>query len=219
MKLSCNWVKSPSSPLNLRAFWRILATEFGMKLPSRVFVGAFMGSHNQPGFSLTLLNLTHVAKSASSVDHVISLIDAPHASASWPADTIIGSTPEALRKWTLEEKSIDVPGVTAEVVAGGLKFTVRRGAMFYIILHSFYIHNFLLLHGQLSLFLLNIQFGSPSKAPIPVMASPKPGNFISRPRVHWSIKNWMTTWYQRAAMTGSPHNIIHLKQSVMNAKK
>ena len=75
-----------------------------MKSPSRVFVGAFMGSLNQPGFSLTLLNLTHVAKSTSSVDQVISLIDAPHASASWPTNSIIGSTPEALRNRTREER-------------------------------------------------------------------------------------------------------------------
>ena len=99
-----------------------------MKSPSRVFVGAFMGSLNQPGFSLTLLNLTHVAKSASSVDQVISLIDAPHASASWPTNSIIGSTPEALRNRTREERSIDVPEEIAEVVVGGPKLygTSRR---------------------------------------------------------------------------------------------
>jgi dihydroxyacetone kinase len=94
-----------------------------MKSPSRIFVGAFMGSLNQPGFSLTLLNLTHVSKTASSVDQVTSLIDAPHASAAWPANNIIGSTPEALRKRTREEKWIDVPEETAEVA-------VRRGAIF-----------------------------------------------------------------------------------------
>jgi dihydroxyacetone kinase len=65
--------------------------------------------------------LTHVAKSASSVEEVISLIDAPHASASWPMNNIIGSTPEALRNRTRQERSIDVPEETAEVVVGGPK--------------------------------------------------------------------------------------------------
>ena len=107
------------------------ATKFGMKSPSRVFVGPFMGSLNQPGFSLTLLNLTHVAKSTSSVEQVISLIDAPHASAAWPTNSIIGSTPEALTNRTREERSIDVPEETAEVVVGGPKlYGTFRGAMF-----------------------------------------------------------------------------------------
>ena len=45
-----------------------------MKLPSRVvFVGTPMGPLNQVRVSLTLLNLTWVAKPASSVDQVIHL--------------------------------------------------------------------------------------------------------------------------------------------------
>jgi dihydroxyacetone kinase len=88
-----------------------------------------MGSLNQPGFSLTLLNLTHAAKSASSVEQIISLIDAPHATAAWPTNSIIGSTPEALRKRTREERSIDIPKETAEVVVGGPKlYGTFRGA-------------------------------------------------------------------------------------------
>jgi dihydroxyacetone kinase len=93
-------------------------TKLDMKSPSRIFVGAFMGSLNQPGF---LLTLTHVSKTASSVDQVTSLIDAPHASAAWPANSDIGSTPEALRKRTRKEKWIDVPEETVEVVVGGPK--------------------------------------------------------------------------------------------------
>ena len=105
-----------------------------MKSPSRVFVGAFMGSLNQPGFSLTFLNLTHVAKSASFVEEVISLIDAPHASASWPTNSIIGSTPEALRNRTREERSIDVPEETAEVVVGGPKlYGMSRRVVFDVV--------------------------------------------------------------------------------------
>ena len=81
-----------------------------------------MGSlNNQPGLPLTLLNLTHVAKSASSVDQVVSLIGAPHASASWPGtNSIIGATSEPLRGRTREEslRSIDIVEEKAEVVVG-----------------------------------------------------------------------------------------------------
>jgi len=55
-------------------------------------------------------------------------IDAPHASAVWLTKSIVGSTPETLRKRTREERSIGVPEETAEVVVGGLKIygTSRR---------------------------------------------------------------------------------------------
>jgi dihydroxyacetone kinase len=49
---------------------RTPATKFGTKPPSRLFIGPFLGSLNQPGFSLTHLSLTHIAKSASSVEQV-----------------------------------------------------------------------------------------------------------------------------------------------------
>ena len=74
---------------------------------------------DQPGFSLTLLNLTPIAKLASSVEQVISWIDAPQPSAAWPTNSIIGSTTEALlRERTWEERSIDVPEEMVEVVVG-----------------------------------------------------------------------------------------------------
>jgi len=53
------------------------------------------------------------------VNQITSLIDAPHAPAAWPANSIIGSTSEASRKKTEEERWIDVPEETAEVVVGG----------------------------------------------------------------------------------------------------
>jgi hypothetical protein len=79
-------------------------------------------------FRSPLLNLTHVAKTASSADQVTSLIDAPHAYTAWPANSVIGLTPEASRKRTREERWIDVPEETVEVVVGGLKLygTSRR---------------------------------------------------------------------------------------------
>ena len=82
-----------------------------------------------------------------------------------------------------------------------------------------YISSFSPFYGQLSSSVLNIPSGLFSKAPIPVMALPRPGKFISRPSVHWLIKNWTTTWCQWAAMTGSPCIIAHLKQSVLNSEK
>ena len=54
----------------------------------------------------------------------------PHASVAWPTNSIVGSTSEGLRKRTREGRSINVPEETAEVVVGGPKFTVRRGATF-----------------------------------------------------------------------------------------
>ena len=65
--------KIPPIPLNspwiLTNFVKNLATKFGMKSSSRVFVGAFwvMGFLNQPGFSLTLLNLTDVLDETAEV--------------------------------------------------------------------------------------------------------------------------------------------------------
>jgi hypothetical protein len=89
-----------------------------------------MGTLNQPGFLLTLLNSTHVAKSASFVEQVAFLIEVPHSSAAWPTNSIIRSTTEALKKRIRDEKSIDVPEEAAEAVVSGSKITVRRGVMF-----------------------------------------------------------------------------------------
>ena len=52
----------------------------------------------------------------------------PHASAAWLPTVSFGSTAEALRKQTREERSIYVPEGTAEVVVGGPKLygTLRR---------------------------------------------------------------------------------------------
>jgi len=89
-----------------------------------------MGSLNQPGFSLILLNLTHIAKLASSVGQVTFLIEAPHLSAAWPTNSIIRLTTETLRKRTRDQRSIDIPEEAAEVMVGGSKITVRRSMMF-----------------------------------------------------------------------------------------
>ena len=54
----------PQVFVDLTNFLKSLAIKFGIKLPSRIFVGVH--GFNQSGFSLALLNLTHVAKSTSS---------------------------------------------------------------------------------------------------------------------------------------------------------
>jgi len=56
-----------------------------------------------------------------------------------------------------------------------------------------YIHSFLPLYEQPSLSVLNIPSGLPSKAPILMIALARPGISISRPSMHWLIKNWTTT--------------------------
>ena len=67
-----------------------LATVVGMKTPSHIFC-PFMGSLNQPDFSLTFLNLTHIATSTSSVEQIFSYIHSSPASASWPTKSFIYS--------------------------------------------------------------------------------------------------------------------------------
>ncbi|KDR72886.1 hypothetical protein GALMADRAFT_252217 [Galerina marginata CBS 339.88] len=87
--------------------------------PIRVFCGSFMGSLNAPGFSLTLLNLSLVSKTVSSVEELVTFIDAPHASAAWPTSSMY-STPEALKNRTREERFINVPEEKTEnVLIGG----------------------------------------------------------------------------------------------------
>ncbi|KAJ7641469.1 Dak1 domain-containing protein [Roridomyces roridus] len=76
-------------------------------VPTRVFCGPFMTSLNAPGFSLTLLNLTHIAKSVSSVEELIKFVDAPHASAAWPSKSVY-PTPTHLEKRAREEKFIEI---------------------------------------------------------------------------------------------------------------
>ena len=53
----------------------------------------------------------------------------------------------------------------------------------------FLLYCFLLLYKQPFLSVFNIPSGLPSKAPIPRIVSPMPGNFILRPSMHRLIKN------------------------------
>jgi dihydroxyacetone kinase len=66
------------------------------------------------------------------LEQAISLIDELHASAAWPTNSIIGSTPETLRKRTREERSMDVPEEIAEaaVVGGPKLYGTSRGDFF-----------------------------------------------------------------------------------------
>lgn len=58
-------------------------------VPKRVYSGIFMGSMNMPGMSLSLLNLTNVARECStdglSVERLLEFTDAEHNSVAWPA--------------------------------------------------------------------------------------------------------------------------------------
>ncbi|KAJ6590569.1 Dak1 domain-containing protein [Mycena vulgaris] len=86
--------------------------------PARVFCGPFMTSLNAPGFSLTLLNLTHISKSVSSIEELLTFVDAPHASAAWPS-TSVYPVPEKLSKRTREEKLVDIPAEHKLAQVGG----------------------------------------------------------------------------------------------------
>ncbi|KAJ7904951.1 Dak1 domain-containing protein [Mycena leptocephala] len=104
--------------------------------PARVFCGPFMTSLNAPGFSLTLLNLTHISKTVSSVDELLAFVDAPHASAAWPS-TNVYPVPPQLAKRAREEKFVDIPadhklapvgGPTLNVSPAVLVSVMRKGA-------------------------------------------------------------------------------------------
>ncbi|KAJ7119555.1 Dak1 domain-containing protein [Mycena epipterygia] len=86
--------------------------------PARVFCGPFMTSLNAPGFSLTLLNLTHISKTVSSVEELLAFVDAPHASAAWPS-TSVYPVPTQLSQRTREEKFVDIPAEHKLAQAGG----------------------------------------------------------------------------------------------------
>ncbi|KIY72772.1 Dak1-domain-containing protein, partial [Cylindrobasidium torrendii FP15055 ss-10] len=74
----------------------------------RTYCGDFMTSLNAPGFSLTLLNISHtnrVHKASKGEAEIIALLDAPHATSSWPSSTQYPA-PESLRSRSREEKEL-----------------------------------------------------------------------------------------------------------------
>ncbi|KAG7442219.1 dihydroxyacetone kinase [Guyanagaster necrorhizus] len=77
---------------------------------ARTHCGSFMTSLNAPGFSITLLNLSFVARARNNGKgeaEIIELIDAPHASAAWPGSNL-SLVPDHLAKRTREERFVDV---------------------------------------------------------------------------------------------------------------
>ena len=81
-----------------------------------------MTSLNAPGFSITLLNVTHTARvfdSGKGEQEILDLIDAPQASAAWPGSSFT-SIPETLRARTRQERYIEV---TEEPVAAQVEKT------------------------------------------------------------------------------------------------
>lgn len=65
--------------------------------PARTLAGVFMGSMNMPGFSVSLLNVTNVARDTGRAeDALIALLDAPHTSAAWPATSTVHPLPGPL---------------------------------------------------------------------------------------------------------------------------
>ncbi|KAF9039619.1 Dak1-domain-containing protein [Hymenopellis radicata] len=93
----------------------------------RIQCGSFMTSLNAPGFSITLLNVSHSARilnSGKGEEEIIDLYDAPHASAAWPGGNIY-PVPENLKKRTREEKIIEVKEepVVAQAESAGPKAT------------------------------------------------------------------------------------------------
>lgn len=77
---------------------------------ARTHCGSFMTSLNAPGFSISLLNLSFVARARNNGKgeaEIIELVDAPHASAAWPGSNL-SLVPEHLARRTREERFVDV---------------------------------------------------------------------------------------------------------------
>lgn len=71
-----------------------------------------MTSLNAPGISLSLLNLTNIAKDTShSIEDLLALIDAPHGTFSWPGGLVYSNVPEAIRNRPREQKILQAPDV------------------------------------------------------------------------------------------------------------
>ncbi|KAL1665340.1 Dak1 domain-containing protein [Schizophyllum commune] len=91
-------------------------------IPVRVFCGSFLTTLNAYGFSLSLLNLSHIAKTtaatasastsaskttSTSVDELLAFLDAPHGTIAWPSGNVYPAPPH-LASRTREEKFIDL---------------------------------------------------------------------------------------------------------------
>lgn len=88
--------------------------------PVRVLSGTFMGSMNMPGMSLSVLNVTNVAReSGLSEEKIIELLDAPHTAPAWPATSGVYPLPEKLRNRKLSDALTEIPEETKATVAPG----------------------------------------------------------------------------------------------------
>ncbi|OZJ04492.1 hypothetical protein BZG36_02667 [Bifiguratus adelaidae] len=108
--------------------------------PVRVFNGPFMTSMNAPGISISLLNLTNIAKTSNhTLDELLQLIDAPHGTFSWPGSAVYQQLPDAIINRSREEKFLAMPEMTAKAemqAPSNLQFepdvivdTVKRAAL------------------------------------------------------------------------------------------
>lgn len=93
-------------------------------VPARIFNGPFMGSMNMPGVSLSLLNLTNVAaETGLNVDRLFELIDAPHRTTAWPANTAMYPVDAALSGRKRADKFTEVAKEEKVKHADGPKIT------------------------------------------------------------------------------------------------
>ncbi|KIY44664.1 dihydroxyacetone kinase [Fistulina hepatica ATCC 64428] len=86
-------------------------------IPVRVYCGSFLTSLNALGFSLSLLNLSCIAKTASNVDELITFLDAPQTGVAWPASTVY-PVPASFENRKREDKFISVPKEKATASTG-----------------------------------------------------------------------------------------------------
>lgn len=87
------------------------------KRPKRVLVSDFVTSLNAPGFSITLLNLSNIAKGDTGVssDEVLKYIDAPTNAPGWKPKTFDS------KSWDDSTEEIDSPMAQTDVVTSDIK--------------------------------------------------------------------------------------------------
>lgn len=86
--------------------------------PVRIIEGSFVTAMNMPGMSITLLNVTQVAKRAGhTTKRVLELLDAPHGALAYPNGCVWQGHPD-LEKRTFAEKCFDAPQDEHKVESG-----------------------------------------------------------------------------------------------------
>lgn len=93
--------------------------------PVRIIEGAFVTAMNMPGMSITLLNVSQVAKRTGLTSKkILDLLDAPHGALAYPNGCVWQGHPE-LEKRTFAEKCIEAPKDHDKAEANGTSSSLK----------------------------------------------------------------------------------------------